>query len=67
LDRCDSADCNAQAYVKALGVSGELLFCGHHYEEVVNNAVGYDKIMKFAYNIFDERDTLIENRLKADD
>lgn len=65
-DRCDSANCSAQAYVKATGVSGELLFCGHHYEKVVNNAVGYDKMMKFAFKIVDERDRLIENRLKID-
>lgn len=66
-DRCDSAECSAQAYVKATGVTGELLFCNHHYERVVNNAVGYDKMMKFAFEIVDERDRLIENRLKSDD
>ena len=64
IDRCDS--CNAQAYVHAKGVSGELFFCGHHYESIVNNAVGYDKMMKFAFEIVDERERLIENRLKED-
>jgi hypothetical protein len=64
IDRCDS--CNAQAYVQVKGVSGELLFCGHHYENIVNNAVGYDKMMKFAFEIIDEREKLIENRLKED-
>jgi hypothetical protein len=66
-DRCDSKDCSAQAYVKATGVTGELLFCGHHYEKIVNNAVGYDKMMKFAFNIIDERDRLIVNKSQGDD
>ena len=60
-DRCDV--CNAQAYVKVTGVSGDLMFCGHDYEAIVNNAVGYDKMMKFAYEILDERSKLVENRL----
>jgi hypothetical protein len=64
-DRCD-ADCSAQAYVRATGISGELLFCNHHYEEAINKPGGYDKMMKFAYQIDDERERLIENRLKED-
>lgn len=66
LDRCD-ANCSAQAYVRATGVAGELFFCGHHYEEAVSTASGYDKMMKFAYEILDERERLIENRSKGDD
>lgn len=66
-DRCDAANCGAQAYVKATGVSGELLFCGHHYEDIVNSPSGYDKMMKFAFDILDERDRLISNRLKDED
>jgi hypothetical protein len=62
LDRCD-AFCSAQAYVKAVGVNGELLFCSHHYNKIVDNAVGYANLEKFAYQIIDERDRLIENRL----
>ena len=62
-DRCDA--CGAQAYVRAKGVSGELLFCGHHWEKAMNNAVGYDNMMKFAYEILDERERLVENRLKG--
>jgi len=74
LDRCD-AYCSAQAFVKAVGVNGELLFCSHHYNSIVNNAVGYDKLSKFnnavgydklskfAYQIIDERERLVENRL----
>jgi hypothetical protein len=63
-DRCDTRSCGAQAYVRVTGVSGVLLFCGHHYEQIVNNAVGYDKMMKFAFNVEDNRESLIENRLK---
>ena len=59
-DRCDS--CGAQAYVEVSGVTGSLLFCAHHYNHIVDNAVGYDKMMKFAFNIVDERDRLTENR-----
>jgi hypothetical protein len=62
LDRCDS--CGAQAYVQVSGVTGDLMFCAHHYNSIVDNAVGYDKMMKFAYQVVDERDKLIENRLK---
>lgn len=58
-DRCDK--CSAQAYVKVIGVVGELLFCAHHYNGIMDNAVGYDKMMKFAYQIVDER-----NRLDGD-
>ena len=61
-DRCDS--CGAQAYVYVVGITGDLLFCAHHYNHIVDNAVGYDKIMKFAYQIVDERDRLTENRPK---
>jgi ribosomal protein L37E len=60
-NRCDR--CGAQAYVWVTGVSGELFFCGHHYNEIMATAVGYDKMMKFAYQIVDETDKLIENRL----
>jgi hypothetical protein len=62
LDRCD-ANCSAQAFVKAIGVSGELMFCSHHYNKIVSGAVGYDNISKFAYQIVDERERLVENRL----
>lgn len=64
-DRCDS--CTAQAYVKVTGVSGDLLFCAHHYNKIMDNAVGYDKMMKFAYQIVDERNRLEENRTKGED
>lgn len=60
-DRCDR--CSAQAFVKVVGVTGDLLFCAHHYNKIMDNAVGYDAMMKFAYEIVDEREKLIENRL----
>jgi hypothetical protein len=66
IDRCDSAECGAQAYVKVTGVTGDLFFCSHHYNRIVDNAVGYDKMMKFAFNIIDEREKLVENRLKQE-
>jgi len=55
-DRCDS--CDAQAYVQVSGVTGELMFCSHHYNKIMNNAVGYDKMMKFMYKLVDERSRL---------
>lgn len=65
-DRCDARECGAQAYVKVTGVTGSLLFCGHHYNKIIDNAVGYDKLERFAYEIIDEREKLIENRLIGD-
>ena len=65
-DRCDSG-CNAQAYVWVKGVDGDLLFCAHHYEKIMSNPAGYDKMISFAMEIIDEREKLVENRLKADD
>ena len=55
-DRCDK--CNAQAYVWVKGKSGELLFCSHHYNSIIDNAVGYDNIMKFMIEIVDNRNFL---------
>jgi hypothetical protein len=60
LDRCDA--CDAQAYVLVKGVSGELLFCGHHYK--VNNN---EKLKAFAFEVIDETERLIENKSKGDD
>ncbi len=40
-DRCDSAGCSAQAYVRARLVGGlELVFCGHHGRDLVPALVG---------------------------
>lgn len=59
-DRCDR--CAAQAYIKVIGRTGELLFCSHHYNSVIDNAVGYDKIMKFMVEIIDERKRLEDGK-----
>lgn len=51
-DRCDS--CSAQAWVLVKGISGELLFCSHHFtkhEEALYN---------WAYDIIDEREFINE-------
>ena len=55
-DRCDR--CSAQAYVKVTGVSGDLYFCGHHYNTIMDNPEGYEKMMAFMYEVIDERDRL---------
>jgi hypothetical protein len=61
LDRCDS--CSAQAYVQVKGSTGDLMFCGHHYEKIMNNPDAYTKMMAFMLEVVDERDRLIENKL----
>jgi hypothetical protein len=64
-DRCDS--CAAEALVKVTGLSGELTFCGHHYNKIMDNPQGYAKMMSFAISILDEREKLIENKSKGQD
>ncbi len=64
-DRCDS--CSAEALVQVTGLSGDLMFCGHHYNKIMDNAEGYKKMMSFAITILDERDKLIENKAKGED
>lgn len=54
-DRCDS--CSAEALVWVNGVAGELLFCGHHYNK------HEEKLKDYAFEIVDERDKLIQNKL----
>jgi len=49
-DRCDS--CGAQAFVIAEFTSGDLLFCGHHFNKFEK------KIAKTAINIVDSRKTI---------
>ena len=61
IDRCDQ--CSAQAYVMVRGITGELMFCGHHYEKIMNDKEGYNKMMGFMLEIVDEREKLIENKL----
>ena len=55
LDRCDR--CGSQAWVLVRGVNGELYFCSHHYNKYSENLV------KWSYDIVDERERLIEDRL----
>jgi hypothetical protein len=62
-DRCDAGNCGAAALVKVSGVSGELLFCGHHYNKYEMS----EKLIKFAFEVVDERWAMQgENRLKMD-
>jgi len=66
-DRCDS--CGGQAYVCVTGVSGELMFCGHHYTKIMNNPVGKKNMESFAFEVTDERDRLFvyeKNRTSED-
>lgn len=56
-DRCDS--CYAEALVMVSGLNGELLFCGHHYNKIMDNPDTYAKMMSFMITIVDERDKLI--------
>jgi hypothetical protein len=64
-DRCDS--CSSEALVRVTGLNGELSFCGHHYNKIMNDPEGYKKMMSFMITIIDERDKLIENKAKGKD
>lgn len=64
-DRCDS--CAAEALVKVSGISGELMFCGHHYNKIMDNPEGYKKMMSFMISIIDERSKLIQDKSKEPD
>jgi hypothetical protein len=64
-NRCDS--CSAEALVRVKGMTGELYFCGHHYNKIMDNPAGYEKMMAFMYEVLDERDKLIQNKLKDED
>ena len=63
-DRCDQ--CNAQAFILVKGSTGELMFCGHHYEKIMNNPDAYTKMMSFMFEVIDERDKLIQNRSQGE-
>jgi hypothetical protein len=56
-DRCDQ--CSAEALVLVKLVTGQLMFCGHHYK---NNESALEKL---SYEIIDERDKLIQNKLQG--
>lgn len=47
-DRCDR--CEAQAFVAVKGLSGELLFCGHHFSQ------HQEALEIWSYQIIDERE-----------
>jgi hypothetical protein len=42
------------------------MFCGHHYNKIMDKPEGYKKMMAFALTVVDERDKLIENRAKGE-
>jgi hypothetical protein len=56
--RCDV--CGSQAYVQTIGTSGDLLFCAHHYQGIVDNEKAQEAMTQFAYQIIDERGQLEE-------
>ena len=64
-DRCDA--CSAAAQVIVTFLNGELMFCGHHYNKIMDSAEGYKKMMSFALTILDEREKLVENKSKGKD
>jgi hypothetical protein len=53
-DRCDR--CGAQAYVKVTGMSGELMFCSHDYNKIMNDSKAKEAMDNFAYETLDERE-----------
>lgn len=64
-DRCDR--CSAEALVKVTGVTGDLMFCGHHYNSIMNNKDGYKKMMDFMFEIIDEREKLEKKHYAEDE
>ena len=48
-DRCDTGGCPAQAWVLVKFLSGELLFCSHHFDKFEA------ALIKDAYEVIDER------------
>ena len=65
LDRCDA--CGSAAYIKVTGVTGDLLFCAHHYGNIERDENAMLKMQAFAFETIDERERLIENRLKGNE
>ena len=55
-DRCDA--CGGQAYVAVTGTAGELMFCAHHYNNIMADPAGNAAMQSFAYETVDERDRL---------
>ena len=65
-DRCDTGQCGAQAYVAIRGATGDLFFCAHHYDKIMNNIDGYNNMVEFTQEILDNRDSINHNRLVED-
>jgi hypothetical protein len=55
-DRCDA--CDGQAYVSVTGITGELMFCAHHYSKIMNSPSGKAAMLSFALETVDERERL---------
>lgn len=49
MDRCDAGGCPAQAWVLVKFLTGELLFCSHHFDTFEA------ALIKDAYEVIDER------------
>ena len=49
MDRCDTGGCPAQAWVLVKFLTGELLFCSHHFDKFEA------ALIKDAYEVVDER------------
>ena len=64
-DRCDA--CSAEALVQVTGLNGDLLFCGHHYNKIMDNPESYKKMMSFMITVLDEREKIVENKAKGKD
>jgi hypothetical protein len=56
-DRCDSAECGAQALVRAQFAAGPLFFCGHHWREVAEAAT------RAALTVVDEQEAPAESSM----
>jgi hypothetical protein len=50
--------------IAVTGVNGELMICSHHYNKIMNDPIGKEKMMAYAYSFLDERERLVENKLK---
>ena len=55
-DICDA--CSGRAYVWVKGVTGDLLFCAHHFNKIMDDPKGYNNMMSFMDEIIDERDQI---------
>jgi hypothetical protein len=49
MDRCDTGGCPAQAWVVVKFLTGELLFCSHHFDKFEA------ALLKDSYEVIDER------------